>query len=55
MAHHPIARTLEVLQLEEGRWVLATHDGSDMVKAAPFEAVGLDLGALWSGTSEPSA
>jgi hypothetical protein len=32
----------------------AAHDGSDMVKAAPFEAVDLDLGALWSGASEPA-
>jgi hypothetical protein len=52
---NPIARTLEVLQLEGGRWVLlATREGSDMVKAAPFEAVDLALGAPWSGTSEPA-
>ena len=52
---NPISRTLEVLQLEGERWVLlATREGSDVVKAAPFEAVDLDLAALWSGTSEPS-
>jgi Uma2 family endonuclease len=50
---NPIARTLEVLQLEGGRWVLVvSHGGSDVVNAPPFEAIGLDLGALWSGTPE---
>ena len=49
---NPISQTLEVLQLEDGRWVLlVTREGADPVKAAPFEAIELDLGALWSGTS----
>jgi Uma2 family endonuclease len=44
----PIARTLEVLRLETGRWVLAgTWAGTTLVKAEPFEAVGLDLTLLW--------
>jgi Uma2 family endonuclease len=50
---NPIARTLEVLQLDQGRWVLlSTHEGSALVRAAPFDAIELDLGALWSGTTE---
>jgi Uma2 family endonuclease len=44
----PIARTLEVLRLEHGRWsLLDTHAGSTAVRAEPFEAIELDLGALW--------
>jgi hypothetical protein len=51
---NPITRTLEVLQLEAGRWVLlAVHDGSALVRAAPFDAVDLDLAALWSGVPAP--
>jgi Uma2 family endonuclease len=50
---NPIARTLEVLQLDQGRWVLlGAHEGSALVRAAPFDAIELDLGALWSGTTE---
>jgi hypothetical protein len=48
---NPIARTLEVLQLENARWVLrGTYEGSALVRAAPFDAIELDLGGLWSGT-----
>jgi Uma2 family endonuclease len=33
----PLARTLEVLRLDAGRWtILATHAGSDVVHAEPF-------------------
>jgi len=45
---NPTSRTLEVLRLEGGRWVVAaTHGGDDPVRAEPFEAIELDLGALW--------
>jgi Putative restriction endonuclease len=45
----PLARTLEVLRLDAGRWtILATHDGPDVVRAEPFAEVGLNLGALWA-------
>lgn len=45
---NPSARTLEVLRLEGGRWVVvATHGGDDPVRAEPFDAIELDLGALW--------
>lgn len=44
----PLAHTLEVLRLEEGRWtLLGKHDGDAGVRAAPFEAIELELGALW--------
>jgi Uma2 family endonuclease len=44
----PLARTLEVLALDAGRWtLLATHGGSAVVRAEPFEQIDLDLGTLW--------
>ena len=45
----PLARTLEVLRLEEGRWViLGTHAGSEVVRAEPFAETDLSLDALWA-------
>jgi hypothetical protein len=44
----PLARTLEVYRLENGRWVVAnTHSGSELVRAEPFEAVELELTRWW--------
>jgi Uma2 family endonuclease len=44
----PVARTLEVYRLEGGRWVLLdTHVGAVSVRAEPFEALELELAALW--------
>lgn len=44
----PIARTLEVLRLEAGRWVLlAAHAGSEVVRAEPFADTDLPLALLW--------
>ena len=44
----PLARMLEVLALDHGRWVIAeTHAGNDVVRAAPFAAVELELAGLW--------
>ena len=44
----PLRRTLEVLALDEGKWVArATHEGGVSVRAAPFDAIELELGALW--------
>ena len=62
----PLARTLEVLHLSDGRWViLGTYGGDRLVRAEPFDAVELDLSALWlpmperkearPGRREPSA
>ena len=48
----PLARTLEVLRLESGRWtILATHAGAEVVRAEPFEAVELELAILWGETA----
>jgi len=45
---NPVARTLEVYRLAEGRWLLlATDEGSARVRAEPFDAVELDLTSLW--------
>ena len=49
----PVARTLEVLRLEGGRWtVVATHGASEVVRVEPFDAIELELGALWAETVE---
>jgi Uma2 family endonuclease len=45
----PIAQTLEVLRLDEARWVIvSTCAGSDLVRVPPFEAIELDLALFWS-------
>jgi Uma2 family endonuclease len=50
----PLARTLEVLRLESGRWVImATYEGDATVRAEPFEAIALELGALWGDEVSP--
>lgn len=44
----PIARTLEVLRLEGGRWtIIGTHEGEEVVRAEPFAELELELHALW--------
>ena len=49
----PEQRTLEVLRLEAGRWViLASHADSTIVQAEPFDAEAIDLSALWDDVSE---
>ncbi len=50
----PIARTVEVLRLESGRWVIAgTFGGADVIHAEPFDAVELDLTLLWEDAPRP--
>ena len=46
----PIARTLEIFSLgADGRWVLAQVHGQDaVVRAPPFDAIELELAALWA-------
>ena len=45
---NPLARTLEIYRLGDGRWVLlSTHEGDAQVRAEPFDAIELDLAALW--------
>lgn len=44
----PIARTLEVFRREGARWLLlATSRDTGLVRAEPFEALDLELDALW--------
>ncbi len=44
----PSRRTLEVLELESGAWSpLERYEGNAIVRAAPFDAIELELGALW--------
>ena len=46
----PAARTLEVFRRDGERWLLAAvHSGNVSVRAEPFDAVAIDLGALWLG------
>jgi len=45
----PAAHTLEVFRHTPGGWLLvATFAGAEPVRAEPFEAVALDLAALWA-------
>ncbi len=46
----PLAKTLEVYTLgADGTWSEPMrHGGADVVRAAPFEAIGLDLSVLWT-------
>jgi Uma2 family endonuclease len=45
----PDARTLEVLRLDGARWtILATHAGSESVRAEPFAEIELPLESLWA-------
>ncbi|WP_437960771.1 Uma2 family endonuclease [Sorangium sp. So ce119] len=49
----PLARTLEVFALEAGRWVVVgVHHGSARVRAEPFDAIELELSALWDEAEE---
>ena len=45
---NPTLQTLEVLSLESERWALtATYEGDTQVRAEPFDAVEIELRALW--------
>lgn len=50
----PITRLLEVLRIHGPRYeILSTHKDDESVCAEPFDAVPLDLGALWADLSTP--
>jgi Uma2 family endonuclease len=52
---NPTSQTLEVLARVENRWtLLVVHVGDVVVRAEPFEAIELDLAALWRAGA-PSA
>jgi hypothetical protein len=45
----PILRTLEVLELSGEHFrILAVHRDDERVRAAPFDAIELDLSILWA-------
>ncbi len=45
---HPIEKTLEVYQRNESRWTLLnSFAGDERIRAAPFDAIEIDLGSLW--------
>src|SRR5918995_2782960 len=45
---NPVERTLEALRLRDGTWtIVAVCNGSDTVRAEPFDAIELALGHLW--------
>lgn len=44
----PVARTLEVYRLDDGRWVVAAaYGGSEAVRAEPFETVAVEMPRWW--------
>jgi Uma2 family endonuclease len=44
----PLPRSLEAMSLEAGRWTqIDRYEGEARVCAAPFDAIELELGALW--------
>ncbi len=44
----PVGLTLEAFQLRNGQWLeLGSWSGNDRVRAGPFEAIELELEALW--------
>lgn len=53
---NPIDRTLEVLRLQDGAWMLvAAFGGSDVVRIPPFEDLELALTRLWPDAAEPGS
>lgn len=51
----PLARTLEAFASDAGAWrLLGTWRDEAEVRAAPFDAVPLDLGVLWRAPARPA-
>lgn len=45
---NPLQQTLEILRLAGSQWtLLATHGGSDLIQAVPFDAITLEITRLW--------
>jgi Uma2 family endonuclease len=45
----PLQRTLEILRLERGHWVIVgIHADQDEIRAEPFEATSLELARMWA-------
>lgn len=50
----PALRTLEVLRLEAGAWmIVSAHEEDEKVRAEPFDAVEVDLAQLWGEALPP--
>ncbi|MDI7266584.1 MAG: Uma2 family endonuclease [Myxococcota bacterium] len=50
----PAARTLEVLRLQGGQWLLvATFGDDDKIRAEPFDAAEIPLATLWIESAPP--
>jgi Uma2 family endonuclease len=46
---NPLSQTLEGYELRGGMWtLLGTHQGDALVRVPPFDAIELELGALWA-------
>ena len=53
---NPGTRTLEILRRSSEGWLLVSaHDGDACIRAEPFEAIELELSALWGEESEEAA
>jgi Uma2 family endonuclease len=51
---NPVGKSLEVYRLAGDTWnLVSTHEANDKVRAEPFDAVELDLAALWLETRAP--
>lgn len=47
----PLARTLEIFRLDGEGWrLVAVHSDDAVVRAEPFDAIELELDALWIDT-----
>ena len=52
----PKDRTLEILRREGSRWLLVgVWTDEARVQGEPFEAIALELGALWADVAQPAA
>ena len=52
----PVLRTLEVLRLQNGLWVLlGTHVDDEVVRAEPFVELDLELRLLWAEPADASS
>ncbi|MBS1118521.1 MAG: hypothetical protein H6Q90_749 [Deltaproteobacteria bacterium] len=50
----PLQRTVEILRLHGGNWLIVdVYAGSARIRAEPFEAVELDLSQLWAYSAAP--
>ncbi len=49
-----LTRTLEIMRLHEGQWLLVgIHRGDLRIRAEPFDAIELDLSVLWADVPPP--